>query len=52
MEHGLGGIKLGNRWEGTTSITGKEYDVAGMIRRQAGNLSVLNVLDGVSTETS
>jgi hypothetical protein len=52
MEHGLGGIKLRDGWEDTTSITGKEDDVAGMIRRQAGNLSVLNVLNGVSTETS
>lgn len=49
MEHGLRGVKLGNRWENTACITSEENDVAGMTGRQTWNLGVRNVLDGVGT---
>jgi hypothetical protein len=32
MEHGLGGVELGNRRKDTTSITGEEDDVTGVVR--------------------
>jgi hypothetical protein len=51
VEHGLGGIELGDGWEDTTSITGKENNVAGVICRQAGYLGVLDVLNRISTSS-
>ena len=48
VEHGLGRIELRNGWENTTSITGEENDVAGVVGRQTWDLGVLNVLNGVS----
>jgi hypothetical protein len=51
VKHGLGGVELGDGWENTTSITGKEDNVGRVICRQAWNLGVLDVLDGVSTSS-
>jgi len=48
VKHGLGGIELGDWWQDTTSITGEENNVAGVVGRQTWDLGVLNVLNGVS----
>lgn len=49
VEHGLLGRELGDRRQHTASITGEEDDVRGMVVAQAGDLGVLNVLNGVGT---
>ena len=51
MEHGLCGVELGNWWEDTTSITSQKDNVAGVVCRQAGDLGVLDVLNGVGTSS-
>lgn len=50
MEHGLCGIELGNRGEDTTSITCKKNDIAWVVCRETGNLSIGNVFDGIGTK--
>jgi len=47
VEHGLGAAELGDGGEDTTSIAGEEDDVLGVVGRQARNLGVADVLDGV-----
>jgi hypothetical protein len=47
MEHSLFSIQLADRWKNTPSIAGKKDDVAWVICGNAGNLGVLNVLNGV-----
>jgi hypothetical protein len=49
VEHGLGAVKLGDWRKDTASIASEEDDVAGHAGRQARNLSVADVLDGVGT---
>lgn len=49
MEHGLGGVQLRDGGEDTTSVTGEEDDVGGVVRRYARDLCVLDELDGVGT---
>lgn len=49
MEHGLGGIELGNWWEDTASITCEKNDIAWVVCRETGNFSVRNILDRIST---
>lgn len=47
VEHCLLSGELGDRGENTTSIAGEEDDVCGVVVGQAGNLGVLDVLNGV-----
>ena len=47
VEHGLFGRELGDRGKDTAGIAGEEDDVCGVLVTQAGDLGVLNVLDGV-----
>lgn len=49
VEHGLLGGELGDRGKDTTGVAGEEDDVRGVLVGQAGDLGVLNVLNGVST---
>lgn len=49
VEHGLLSGELGDRGQDTTSVAGEEDDVCGVVVGQAGNLGVLDVLDGVGT---
>lgn len=46
--HGLGGVELGDGREDTTSVAGEENDVGRVAAGHAGDLGVLDVLDGVS----
>lgn len=45
--HGLGGVELGDGREDTTSVAGEEDDVGRVAAGHAGDLGVLDVLDGV-----
>ena len=45
--HGLLGVELGDRRQHTTGIACQKNNVLGMFRRDAGDLGVLDVLDGV-----
>ena len=47
VEHGLGGAELGNGRQHAAGVAGEEDDVGGVVRREAGDLGVINVLDGV-----
>lgn len=47
VEHGLLGGELGDGGQDTAGITGEENDVGGVVVADAGELGVLNVLDGV-----
>jgi hypothetical protein len=49
VEHGLGGVELGDGWEDPTSIASQEDNVAGVICRQTRNLGVLDVFNRIST---
>lgn len=49
VEHGLGAVELGDGWQHAAGVTGKENDVGGCRGRQAGDLGVGNVLNGVRT---
>jgi hypothetical protein len=49
VEHGLLGVELGDGRQDTAGIAGEKNDVLGVTVRLAGNLGVLNVLNGVST---
>lgn len=51
VEHGLGAVQLGDGREDTTGITGQENDVGRHVLRQARNLGVGNILDGVSASS-
>lgn len=48
VEHGLSAVKLGDGGENTAGIAGQENNVGGHVLRQARNLGVGDVLDGVS----
>ena len=45
--HGLFGAELGDGRENTTGVACEENDVGGVVAGDAGNLGVLDVLDGV-----
>ena len=45
--HGLLGVELGDRRKDTAGVASEEDDVLGVAIRLAGDLGVLNVLDGV-----
>ena len=47
--HGLLGVELGDGRKDTAGIAGEEDNVLGVLVGDAGNLGVLNVLDGVGT---
>ncbi len=47
VEHGLGAVELGDGRENTAGVAGQEDNVGGHVGRQAGDLGVLDVLDGV-----
>lgn len=47
VEHGLLGGELGDRGQDTAGITGEQDDVGGVVVGHAGNLGVLDVLNGV-----
>ena len=49
VEHGLGAVELRDGGKDTTGIAGQEDNVGGHVLRQAGDLGVGDVLDGVST---
>lgn len=48
VEHGLGAIELGDGRQDTAGVAGQEDNVGGHVGRQARDLGVLDVLDGVS----
>jgi len=45
--HGLLGVELGDGWEHTAGVAGEQDDVLRVAVRLAGDLGVLDVLDGV-----
>lgn len=47
VEHGLGGVELGDGWEDTAGVAGEEDNVGWVAGGDARNLGVLDVLDGV-----
>lgn len=47
VEHGLGRVELGDGRENTAGVAGEEDNVLGVVGRQAGDLGVGDVLDGV-----
>lgn len=49
MEHSLCRVELRNGWKDTTSIASKQDDVGWVVLRDARNLGVVDVLNGVGT---
>jgi hypothetical protein len=49
VEHGLCRVEFGDRWKDTTGIASKQDDVGWVILRDARNLGVVNILNGVGT---
>lgn len=49
VEHGLGGVELGNWWENTASVAGEENDVLWVSVRNTRNLGIVDVLNWVGT---
>lgn len=47
VEHGLRSVQLGDGRQDTTGVACEENDVRGGVLRQAGDLGVVDVLDGV-----
>lgn len=47
VEHGLGAVKFGDRRQDTAGVASEEDDVGGRVGREARNLGVGDVLDGV-----
>jgi hypothetical protein len=48
VEHGLGGVELGDGWKDTAGVAGEEDDVRWVVAGDARNLGVVDVLNWVS----